>query len=371
MKHVTILSTFVVGFLMITPLEVNAQVIINEIYPNPNTGEDEWVELYNPDTQAIDLLDWKLWDLESSPGIAYDFAQSIMLESHGFFVLSLHNILNNTGDTLLLKNPQDELIDTFGYTSSAKGFSWARNPGNFATLFQASPTKGETNLAPTPTPTPTPTSNQLLPQLSEVMACPDDAAEWVELSNPHGSELTLLGFSLRDSRAKILGFTDEKLQSKEYVAFELRNVLNNGGDTVSLISPSNQVIDSFSYTQCEATLSWVKKGIEWKQTAIITPNSANIYSDLQSSEATNAAAVTQAGENLSAGILGISTNNFTYPLSVLKPKLTYDHPEFPISQNIVFSEPAHLERGALSVIMGSFLLLIPGFVLYATKQQIF
>src|SRR3990167_3425998 len=118
MKHVTILSTFVVGFLMITPLEVNAQVIINEIYPNPNTGEDEWVELYNPDTQAIDLLDWKLWDLESSPGIAYDFAQSIMLESHGFFVLSLHNILNNTGDTLLLKNPQDELIDTFGFLRS-------------------------------------------------------------------------------------------------------------------------------------------------------------------------------------------------------------------------------------------------------------
>ena len=199
--HRAFLLIITVIFWVLSTRDVSAQVIINEVYPNPNTGEDEWVELYNTTNQSIDLIDWKLWDLESSPGVAIQFDQSTILEAAGFLIVDLHNTLNNTGDTLLLKNPQDELIDTLGYTASTKGKSWARDPSNHAVLFETVPTKGEANVVPTPTPTSTPAttpnSTILSPTLSEITACPDDSAEWVELYNPHDTVLPLLGFSLR------------------------------------------------------------------------------------------------------------------------------------------------------------------------------
>ncbi|HCR80892.1 MAG TPA: hypothetical protein DIV47_00195 [Candidatus Pacebacteria bacterium] len=155
-----------------------------------------------------------------------------------------------------------------------------------------------------------------------------------------------------------------------YTVFELRNVLNNDGDTVSLISPKSLVIDSFSYTQCQPQFSWVKNGERWEETSIITPNSPNIFSNTlpdQPTEATN----TQATNSTQPSVLGVSTHSFTYPPSVLKPKLSYEKPALPSGENLVFSQPPHLERGALSVIIGGFLLLIPGLNWYAKKQRIF
>jgi hypothetical protein len=345
-----------------------AQVIINEIYPNPNTGENEWVELFNTSQATVDLLNWKLWDMESSPGVAHDFTETTLLDPGAFLVVTLHNIFNNTGDTVILKNSAEQEIDELGYTSSTKGKSWARNPDNLAEILLANPTQGEANLVPSPSPTPTPTptpGSTLSPTLTEFMACPDDTAEWFELHNPHTTELNLLGFTIWDSKAKIYSFTDEKLEPQEYVAFEFKSsVLNNSGDTISLISPDNQVLESFAYTQCAANSAWAKRGDTWEQTTIITPNSPNIFSAAnQIDESTASAALNSLANPNQSSVLGAvtsTTSDFLYPPSVLKPKLSYDKPGFPTSDNIAFLPPPRLEAGALSVIMGSSLLLIPG-----------
>lgn len=355
-------------------------MIINELYPNPNTDEDEWAELWNTGSSSVDLNGWQLWDQLSSPGLAYQFTTATPLAAQAFWIVPLHSVLNNSGDELVLKNPAGEIIDTLSYTTSIKSTSWARNPSYFSDIFQSEPTPNQANLTPSPTPTPTPNPsptpsptpplNQsvLAPTLSEIMACPVDSDEWVELVNPHDETIDLNGFKLRDSKNQIFAFTNQEIEPLGWLAVEVHNVLNNGGDSVSLISPDNQVLDTFTYTQCDADQSWAKNDQQWQQTEFVTKGSANIF----------------AQNEQPAGVLGISTleseiippadiiaSDFTYPLSILKPKLTHEKLPFPSSENIAFGPVPQLERGALSVIMGSLLLLIPGFIYVKNRQSYF
>ncbi len=143
-----------------TPLMI---VELSEFYPNPNSGESEWIEIYNPNNFEANLNNWKLDDEEEgSTPITF----SSIIPPKGFFVLTLKsNILNNDGDTVRLLNEKEEIMDQTTYSSSTKGKSWAKNNGKWC---KQNPTKGFqnhsclTNPTSTPTPTPTQTKNNLV-----------------------------------------------------------------------------------------------------------------------------------------------------------------------------------------------------------------
>lgn len=372
-------ALFLIVWLSLFYSKAFGQIVINEIYPNPNTGEDEWAELWNTDASPIDLNGWQLWDQLSSPGLVHQFTSSTLLANQAYLVVPLYSVLNNSGDGLVLKNPTGQEIDSLMYASSTKGKSWARNPGNFTDVFESDPTPNQINLASTPTPTPsvaptpTPTSNQttLSPALSEIMACPTDSDEWVELANPHDSALNLAGFKLRDNKAQIFAFTNQEIEPLGWLAVELHNVLNNGGDNVSLISPSNQVIDSFSYTACDAEQAWAKKNDQWTPTEFVTKGLTNIFGQTNQSTEEIILGMVDPETNSANLLTDTPTNDFTYPLSVLKPKLDHEKLPFPSSENVAFGPVPHLERGALSVIIGSLFLLIPGLIYVKNRQSPF
>lgn len=138
------------------PKSVYAEVVINEILPDPTGTDDgnEWVELYNQSASQIDLTGYKLKD-------ASDHEQSLSgsITGNGYLVfIALGSFsINNDNETIKLFDPSSILIDSYNYLNSTEGKSWGRYPdgGSFSSSALV-PTSGQPNQIPsTPSPTPT------------------------------------------------------------------------------------------------------------------------------------------------------------------------------------------------------------------------
>lgn len=110
-------------------------VVINEIYPDPDTlaiiPEKEYIELYNTSANAINLNSWKIADPTSIrilpsisiPSNAYlilcSSADTALFSPYGptLGVGTLPS-LNNTGDIITLKDALNNTIDSINYTLS-------------------------------------------------------------------------------------------------------------------------------------------------------------------------------------------------------------------------------------------------------------
>jgi hypothetical protein len=112
-------------------------LVINEIMKDPSSVTDshgEYVEIYNPDSSAVDLNGWAIMDLGSDyhviggPG-------PLIVEPHSFFVLARDSsiaenggfsadyqydsfTLSNGSDEVILLDPIGEVVDSVGYDSS-------------------------------------------------------------------------------------------------------------------------------------------------------------------------------------------------------------------------------------------------------------
>ena len=181
------------------PAQTEAALIINEFLANPgtldanhdgsvNSSQDEFIELVNTSAIPASLSGWTLWDALSA---RHTFAADSTVPGYGFLVVFgggaptgvLNAVtastgtlsLNNTGDTITLKNPSALTIDSFLYTSAQAlaGQSQTRFPdaiGPFTGHLQASSlpaSPGTTvdgratyqELAPPPAPAPDPAPN--------------------------------------------------------------------------------------------------------------------------------------------------------------------------------------------------------------------
>lgn len=136
--------------------DVFAALRINEIYPAPPTGESEWIELYNDADAATDSAKYILTDLVGNK-LKFETAT---ISAFGFTIASSSSVLNNTGDTIFLKNILNEIqeIATYSGTFSSED-SYGKCPDFNGLFFKLPlPTKKSSNLvsclALTPTTTP-------------------------------------------------------------------------------------------------------------------------------------------------------------------------------------------------------------------------
>lgn len=123
-------------------------VVINEIAwaGSPDNSNDEWIELYNTTSSAIDLAGWYIEDDYTAQYVI----QSGIIPSKGYFLIensedAVSNVsadaiialsLANTGDSLILKTPTNVVIDS---VNSSGGAWYAGNNTTKATMERIDP----------------------------------------------------------------------------------------------------------------------------------------------------------------------------------------------------------------------------------------
>lgn len=115
-----------------------ADLIINEVYPAPQSEEKEWVEIYNPTEIDINLERWMFKDRSSD---IYTFSAQQVVPARGYLQIFPSDIsLNNDGDELELLSPAEEVVDLAEWGKAKKGNSWSKFDDNFKWTLQPTPT---------------------------------------------------------------------------------------------------------------------------------------------------------------------------------------------------------------------------------------
>lgn len=282
-KKIIFAGVFLIIFFFLISKKVLSDLKINEIYPAPSSGDEEWVEIYNDGGKEIDL---SLYSLSDATGKKIVFATN-SAAPFSFVLATASGVLNNTGpETIYLKDKNNNVLEIASYSSSFDANkSMIKCPdgsGNWYLSFFV--TKGYSNeqgcliltpaLLPTFTPIPTP-SSMVLPSptfspnetptpslisyeniyLSEVMVSPKTGEkEWVEIYNDNDFLVELKNWYIDDienagSSPKL--FTTI-LDKKSYKVIELSSsIFNNDGDWVRLLDFNKREKDGFEYSHSE------------------------------------------------------------------------------------------------------------------------
>ncbi len=108
-----------------------SKIIISELLPNPSGEEKvkEFIELYNPNKEDVNLTGWQLRDASKTGH--YDIMNNIIIPPKGFWVVERGECgfaLNNSGsETVKLIAPNDKIVDEASYQGSKEDFSYSYN----------------------------------------------------------------------------------------------------------------------------------------------------------------------------------------------------------------------------------------------------
>lgn len=155
------------------PKDVFAQVVINEVLPNP-PGDDatgEWVELYNLGVDTVDVAGYKLEDASGHTLVIdenYVDATTVIAGQQWLAVKrnsSSFSLNNSDIETISLYSTATESaqpVDSFSYTGSSEGKSWGRIPDGSDDVFEEKlePTPGSANFVPSHSLSPSSTPSQ-------------------------------------------------------------------------------------------------------------------------------------------------------------------------------------------------------------------
>jgi len=226
-------------------------LVINEIIPRPLGGK-EWVELYNPGANSLNVSGWSLRDAKGWRGVW----EKREIPAQSFVIVEFSNKLNNHGDVVTLFDHKSREIDSYRYGKSLVGQSWARIPDgcSWSGHLQTAPSKGAANPKPV--------------KINEIMPKPQAGKEWVELYNFGPCNIDITGWVLQDA-AGFKGYlvtsasssstsSSHMLLAEEHAVFEFSNRLNNGGDTLTLLDRDGRHVDSYTYTFSLEGKTWAR-----------------------------------------------------------------------------------------------------------------
>jgi hypothetical protein len=160
-----------------TPISYQ-NIYLSEVYPNPQTGENEWVEIYNDNDFIVNLNNWYIDDIEDGGSSPKKFSLTIQPKSYAAFDLSTA-MFNNDGDVVRLLDFEKKEKDSFEYKNSQKGKSFGRVSFESDEFCLQDPSKNQKNnfcLNPTPTKEATPTKSLITLTLSPIITSPTKSA---------------------------------------------------------------------------------------------------------------------------------------------------------------------------------------------------
>lgn len=211
-----------------------APLMISEVMRNPAAVFDsrgEWIEIYNPTSDPVDLRNWSIGDEGSEHHV---IRASVIVPADGFVVLGRSSDVDTnggvavdhaTGPAMVLINGEDELLlhdhhgrlidevrwsnsdlmprpnggsmsrttaslETFGPTTDAS--AWCTTSDQFGAGDRGTP--GVANTC-----TPTPNHAIVINEIHrDAVAEPDSQGEWIEFHNTGDASIDISGWTLRD-----------------------------------------------------------------------------------------------------------------------------------------------------------------------------
>lgn len=180
------------------------QLLISEVYPNPDTG-NEWIELLliNPENELVKLLNFTFFD--SSREI-FKFSNEQFIDQ--LLVVEVTG-LNNDQDSVILKDNLGNIIDSHHYSSTQKGLSWSRNSSSNEFLL-TNPSRNLINPVPISTPTST-----LTPKPSPIYSISPS------ISQPTSNQTQIKNDNKNASQVKITQYPYYDLDNIQLQAIEM------------------------------------------------------------------------------------------------------------------------------------------------------
>ncbi|QQS44109.1 lamin tail domain-containing protein [Candidatus Roizmanbacteria bacterium] len=147
---------------------------ISETMVYPDSGANEWIELYNPNNHDVTLLNWYIDDTSDAGASPKRFTLLLPAKDYGVYELS-SGIFNNSGDSVRLLNSSNIVIDSFSYLNAQKGLSVGRPEIMTEAVCRMEPTNGYENesCSETTHATPEPPAPEVTPILSQFITIPE------------------------------------------------------------------------------------------------------------------------------------------------------------------------------------------------------
>ena len=296
----------------------STDIIISEVLPNPSTDETtgEFIELSNEGSVDVDLTGWILSDATTNEYVLDD---TIAAGDQLAIYRSLSDIaVNNSGDSIELYNPNNELVNSIEFSESAPedssyaldelgDWQWTIEPTpGRPNLIVVSVTADDTNNDDTiendvdsedsneanaeDSTDDTNTDTELAPsydfsttiELSELLPDPegsDATDEWVELYNSDTKQVDLYGWQITDASHSYTISESLIIAGDSYALFTvgITNLsLNNSGETITLLDPANEVMDQVTYSAAPEGQSYMAVDSTWSWTTTPTPEDNNV-----------------------------------------------------------------------------------------------
>jgi endonuclease YncB( thermonuclease family) len=232
------------------------RIYISEFLPDPSGDEvaGEWIELRSEHDRSVGLCGWSLDDIEGGSQPRKLDAWSI--PARGFLALSRSETklaLNNPGDEVRLFPPGGgPPVQTVTYAKAPPGETYAyREDGHF--VWTPYPTPGAENRFRT--------AERRFPGERVVVSAalpnpagPDEAGEWIEISNVADEIVNLDGWQIDNKPGGsppflLTGIWLNSGQVRRFSILETGVTLVNSSDQVRLLDPDGYVASTFGWTE--------------------------------------------------------------------------------------------------------------------------
>lgn len=233
-------------------------VKINEVYSRGTIGNEDWIEIYNPSTDQIDLSGYKIYDSGGLAGTKpkKEIPAGTVIPAGGFFVVVVDDTLDSgfglssSGETVWLEDASSILIDSIAFPALGVDTSYGRNPNGSTTWAMLTPpTKGVSNGTGGG-------ATQPLVMNEFFSRGVDPDFDWIEIYNPNPVQVELTGYKIYDGGGN-LG-TKPKMEFPVgavvpangfyVIVVDIQDPsgfgLGSGGDECWLENPGGTVIDN-------------------------------------------------------------------------------------------------------------------------------
>jgi uncharacterized repeat protein (TIGR01451 family) len=316
-------------------------ILINEVAwagTASTLPDDQWIELYNPSSVAVDITGWTLRTSEAIP--SPNITLNGTIAAGGYFLLERDNnstvsdvaasqfftgSLSTSGEVLTLRDTNSNVIDT----ANGNGGGWPKGGGtNYASMERVGNTtendsawvtntgvtrngvnangdkiygtpggKNSTGVAPAATPVVVPPTAVpvVRPIMNEFLARPgfdwnqdgrvDVFDEFIEVKNIGITDVTMTGWTLElDTASNSTTFEIPTLilkpgQRAVFYGLQTKILLSDGGGTVRLSNPSGKIYDAYTYSVVKVEDQSVCRlpdgNGQWYEDCVPTPNLTN------------------------------------------------------------------------------------------------